>query len=250
MKKHLPIFSLIVCLALLVTACNVSVFGVGGDTDTVQGSGNVTTEERPVSGVKRVSLANQGDLTIQIGATERLEIEAEDNLMQYLETDVTAGELEIRTQENVNLDNTKPIRYTLTVTELDGLTISSSGSISAPDMRSDRFSIQISSSGKLEIASLIADRLEVEISSSGDVTVKSGEVPQVDIQISSSGDLDLEKLASQNVTVKLSSSGDARVWVTDTLDGTLSSSGDLFYRGNPQVDVKTSSSGKVVKLGD
>jgi Putative auto-transporter adhesin, head GIN domain len=245
MKKHLSVFTLLVCLALLLQACSIDIGG-----NSVRGSGNVVTEDRPVSGVKRVTLANQGDLKIQVGAAESLVIEAEENLLPYIETNVRGGQLEIRTQNGTDLQNTRPIRYTLTVTELDGVTITSSGGISASDMRASSFSILVSSSGKLDIASLYADKLDVEITSSGNVAIKTGEVPQIDIRISSSGDLDVQHVAAQKVSVVLSSSGAARVWVSDTLDGRLTSSGNVYYRGSPQVNVTTSSSGKAINTGN
>jgi hypothetical protein len=48
----------------------------------------------------------------------------------------------------------------------------------------------------------------------------------------------------------LSSSGNARVYVTERLEANLSSSGDLFYRGNPMLKVDRSSSGEVQRIGD
>ena len=52
-----------------------------------------------MSGVTGVNLATIGHLTIELGDTESLRIEAEDNLMEYIETDVRSGKLRIRTQD-------------------------------------------------------------------------------------------------------------------------------------------------------
>jgi hypothetical protein len=50
--------------------------------------------------------------------------------------------------------------------------------------------------------------------------------------------------------VRVSSSGSATIWVQQDLQANLSSSGDLYYRGDPKVDARTSSSGDVVRLGE
>jgi hypothetical protein len=54
----------------------------------VRGSGNVVEETREVSGVSGVELATLGTLHVEIGESESLRIEAEDNLLEYIETDV------------------------------------------------------------------------------------------------------------------------------------------------------------------
>jgi hypothetical protein len=264
-KTRITNFLTTLILAILVlSACSI------GDGRTVRGSGKVVEETRAVSGVTGVDLATLGNLTIEVGDTESLRIEAEDNLMAYLETEVRNGRLSIETQDNVNLRNTRPINYYLTVTGLDTIEISSSGDIQAPDLEAERFSINISSSGDLEMGDLEADSLTVRISSSGDVTmglldantlevdisssgnldIRGGQVKTQDITISSSGNYTAQDLASDEAVVRLSSSGSATIWVQDYLRANLSSSGDLRYRGNPTVDATTTSSGDVTQIGE
>ena len=145
----------IILLSLLFGACMQ--FNSFGE----RGSGKVITEQRDVSGISAVNLATIGRMTIEVGNVESLRVEAEDNLMQYLKTDVSNGELTIKNRDLINLNNTKPIRYFLTVKNLDSISISSSGDIQAPDLESRAFSINISSTGNLDIGALKADRLNV-----------------------------------------------------------------------------------------
>jgi hypothetical protein len=251
-------------VTLLLSACGIG-FG-----RAVRGSGDVIEETRSVSGVSGVDLATIGELIIAVGDTESLRIEAEDNLLEYLETEVRGGTLIIETRDNVNLRNTEPVMYYLTVRDLDTIEISSSGDILAPDLEAERFSITIDSSGDLEMGDLEADTLNVRISSSGDVRmgtlnassldvdinssgsldIAGGEVKTQDITISSSGRYTAQDMASDEAEVRLSSSGSATIWVRDRLRANLSSSGDLRYRGNPTVDATTNSSGDVIKIGE
>ena len=112
-----------------------------------------------------------GDLTITLGDEESFRIEAEENLMEYFDTVVSGGRLNIETRPNVRLQPTQPVNYYLTVKELGAIGISSSGDIQAPDLEAARFTITISSSGNLEMGDLQVDELKVSISSSGDVTM-------------------------------------------------------------------------------
>ncbi len=258
------LLTILILATLVLSACSI------GDGRTVRGSGKVVEETRTVSGVTGVDLATIGTLTIAVGDTESLRIEAEDNLMAYLETEVRNGRLSIETQDNIRLDAKRPVNYYLTVTGLEAIAISSSGDIQAPDLEAESFSINISSSGDLEMGDLEADTLTVRISSSGNVTmgvldantlevdisssgnldIGGGQVKTQDITISSSGNYTAQDLASDEAEVRLSSSGSATIWVQDNLKANLSSSGDLRYRGNPTVDATTTSSGDVTQIGE
>jgi hypothetical protein len=268
-RRNRPRVLLALAMAsILILGCaGVEIAGFGGG---IRGSGNVVEEARPVSGVTAVSLATLGDLTIELGDTESFRIEAEDNLLEYIETDVRNGELSIRLRPNTMVNPSVPVRYYLTVSGLDEISISSSGDVFAPDLEAERFSINLSSSGDLQMGDLqtqvldvkisssgdvnmgqlSADTLDVNLSSSGDLTIAGGDVTSQDVNLSSSGDYTARDLKSQRATVNLSSSGAATIWVEETLEARVNSSGDLYYRGNPTVDARTNSSGDVVRIGD
>jgi len=237
--------------------------------EEVRGSGNVIREERDVSGFIGVKVSNQGDLRIELGDREKLVIEAEDNLLEYIETYVEGGVLKIGTEPNINLRTKKPIRYFLTAKKLDYLATSSSGDIEAPALKADDFTVKISSSGDIDIEGIEAKEISVGISSSGDVKIDTldsgslsvrisssgdlkigrGNVETQDINISSSGNYDGSSVESRKTEVRISSSGDAKVWVTEDLDVHLSSSGDLYYKGDPdQFHHRETSSGDVIKM--
>lgn len=262
-KRQILLLTAFILATLALSAC----FGFGR---TVRGTGSVVEETREVNGISGVELATLGHLFIEVGDTESLHIEAQGNLIEYLETVVRGGTLRIETQDGVNLRSNQPVNYYLTVTELDSIEISSSGDIDAPDLEAGRFSITISSSGNLEMGDLEADSLTVRISSSGDVRmgvlnantlnvditssgnldIAGGEVGSQDINISSSGNYRAQDLESAEADVRLSSSGSATIWVQEHLKADLNSSGDLRYRGRPQVDSTTDSSGEVIQTGE
>jgi len=262
-------FALIVVI-LSMLACSVSVNGnlVG---EAIRGSGNVVEESRSLGNVSGVELSMQGTLYITMGTSQSFRVEAEDNLLEYVQTDVRGGRLVIDNPQRVNLLNTEPINFYLTLQELDTVEISSSGDVEVQgDIQSDSFAITISSSGSLSLGELDCSSLRVEISSSGDVIISdlladtasvritssgnidilAGQVPRQDITISSSGEYNARDLASEQAEVTLTSSGKVTLRVSDRLRGRLSSSGDVYYIGNPDVNVNTSSSGRVIQIDE
>mgnify|MGYP002682593131 CR=1 FL=1 len=115
MKKATSLFIILVA-ALALSACNVNL--QIGNNEVITGSGNVATREIEVSGFDAVRLAGVGDLTITQGQTESLTIEAEDNILDVLESKVRAGELVLGTWQQVfHLEcDVRPRRRTVAVT--------------------------------------------------------------------------------------------------------------------------------------
>lgn len=246
--RRTQLLAAIMVSTLMMIACSLITLPSFGET--VRGSGNVIEETREISNVTGVELATLGNLVIEVGDTESLRIEAEDNLMEYFESEVRGGKLRIRTKEGVRLNATRPVNYYLTVFSLDTIVITSSGDIQAPDLEAEQFSITISSSGDLQMGNLNANNLDVTISSSGDLDIAGGQVQRQNVSISSSGSYTAPDLESAMADVRLSSSGSATIWVQDNLRVNLSSSGDVRYRGNPTVDATMTSSGEVIQVND
>lgn len=270
MKGPGRFLAIAVVAAALAPACGPGWEINIGSQQAVTGSGQVVEQSRSVGAITDVELAMQGTLQIELGESESLRIEAEDNLLEYIETDVFGGTLTIRNSSGVTLLNTEPIRYYLMVTSLDSIVASSSGDIVGPGFVTDRFSVavhssgnvslgpvvcesldvEISSSGNVEVESLEAGSIDVEISSSGNVLIGPGAVDTQEVRISSSGEYRAETLASRAARVRLTSSGGARLRVQDRLTADLSSSGSVFYYGSPSVDENATSSGRAVRAGD
>jgi hypothetical protein len=292
MRLRTSFIILAVVLALTILACDLSGVLVESSTGTSErGSGNVVEESRPVSGVSGVDLATIGNVIIQLGDEESLRIEAEDNLMKYFEIEVRGGTLRISTDPtSVNLRPTKPVRFYLTVKELDEVSISGSGDIQVPNLEAERFSVDIGGSGDVNMGNLNADSLSIDIGGSGDVLAERVEVLTFEVDINGSGDITLGKLTAENVSldvngsgnlwiddgqvseqdidingsgnfqagdmvsetvnIKIGGSGDVTVWVTDSLDVRINGSGNVRYYGRPSVSSSGNGSGDITSLGN
>lgn len=259
-------------LILLLSSCIYVGSGWGDFTNwndrwyTVEGSGYSVTEVRPVSDIKRVNFETQGELIIEVGETESLVVEAEDNLQAFIVTEVRDGELRIRSRDRNFFRNREPIVFRLTVRELDGLTVGSTGNVEAPDLEADSFSIRLGSTGRLDMGQLRAERVEIRasstgsarldalyagllgihVSSTGNIRVDGGKVTSQDIVISSTGSYEAEDLESDVANVHIYSTGSAHIYVNDYLEAELNSTGDVRYAGNPQTTIERNSTGRAV----
>lgn len=215
MRYRLPVRgSAVIALILASAACNVA----GG----VRGSGNVITESRVVSGFSEIVLMGSGDVVVDVGGAESLTIEAEDNIVALLESEVRGGRLELGSKSSIS--PTRAIKYTVSAVALDRVSISGSGDITATNVDTESFEVEISGSGRVE-----------PIGTASDLAV----------DIRGSGSYEGERLVAATGTVSISGSGDAFVNVTGDLDVSISGSGDVRYLGNPSLSTSLSGSGEV-----
>jgi len=259
--------SRVVWVLILLTMGAASRVGAWPLGDRVRGEGPIKEERRAIARVDAVELATIGTLFVEQADSMSLSVSAQENLLEYLETDVHSGVLVIRTASDVSLQTDKPVEYHLTVPRLDEIVLSSSGDAVLGPWRADAMSVLLQSSGDLECDSLAVRELEIELQSSGDVTVHSwhgenlhaqlessgdceildGQAQYMDVQISSSGDFLASDLECRAGRVSTQSSGNAEVRVTERLKARSSSSGDVIYYGSPEIDARTSSSGDIVQ---
>ncbi len=243
MKRFLPC-----CLSIVLFVSVQGCTEVLTDRETIRGSGNISEATYTFAGITGVTLSTIGELEIQLGDTEELRIETDDNLLQYVEAGMDGGVLTIGTSSRFSLRPSRTVNYTLTVKELEFMGLSSTGNAHAPTLAADRFEIRVSSTGDLSVDGIEANALDVRISSTGDVRIGEGVVDSQNLRISSTGDYDGESVRSARATVRLSSTGSARLWAEESLDATLTSTGSVSYRGDPEVSESHSSTGRVRRI--
>ena len=242
------IFSVILPLAaLLFAGCEDMESAI--NSITIRGSGKPASEKREVRGFHAVSLSGVGELMLRQGGAESLSIEAEDNILPKIVTEVEDGRLKIGVERGVSIRPTLPVRYTLVVTDLTDLELSGSGKILAGPLQCGDLSVHVSGSGDMQLESLTADTLQGSISGSGDIRI-AGQVARQKIQISGSGDYDGKDLESRSAEVSVSGSGDSTLWVRDSLNVRVSGSGDVAYYGSPAITRRVSGSGRLRNLGE
>lgn len=230
----------------------VALLGCSFNVTVTRGSGNIVTEARAVSNFTRVVLAGIGELNITQGDTESLTIEADDNLIPLITTQVQNDTLTIgfdTRQVNISINPTRPIRYTLVVKNLNSLQLSGAGNINAPALKSDSLVLGNSGAGNLNLAQVEAKTLNTTISGAGSVNV-AGQVESQDISVTGLGSYNAADLKSNAASVTLSGAGSATVWATQTLNVTISGAGSVNYYGSPQVSQTITGLGSVKNVGN
>ena len=186
----------------------------------------VTSESRNVSGFKEVELNGAGTLSIRQTGEESLSIEAEEDVIPKINTEVVNNRLIIGPKPNTNINTTKPIDYNLTVNNLDALKVAGAGNVEAQDISTDQLAITISGAGDVKM---------------------SGRADSQNVEILGSGDYQAGELQSKNTKIHVAGSGSGLVKVSEKLDAEVSGSGSVEYIGDPTVNKTVSGAGEVKK---
>jgi hypothetical protein len=212
--------------------CSESDDVVDPGPEVVRGSGVLAQEDRLIGGVTGVSISSIGDLSIALGAQEALRVEAEDNLLPYLDTTVQNGILRIRTQGNVDLEPTLWIEFHLTATTLDRIVHSGVGNVVGTNLTLNELTVTHTGVGEVRLPNLDVTQLNVGMSGVGNMEA-SGTAAAQDVTVSGIGDYEAENLSSVDADVLITGLGSATVRVSGTLDVTITGTGSVFYYGDP-----------------
>lgn len=235
-------------LSLLLIISNTS-FAQWGKK--IKGNGNVVTVERITGDYDAISVGGWFDTELVQGEEGSVSLRGEENLLEYIVTEVKNGKLVVKVKQGYNLQASSwsrgGILVTIPVEDISEISMSGSGDLVGKTvLRSKDLSTQLSGSGDMEIEAE-AQNMAVSVSGSGDLTVR-GAAEYLSVQISGSGDIHGYDLQANHVDATVSGSANIQITARESLKARVSGSGDITYRGNPgKIDSKTSGSGDISK---
>lgn len=251
MKKSSIVVALVI-LALMLTqlACGINI-NLPFPTLT-HGSGNVISETRPVSDFERIEVDGAGEVTIIQGTSEGLVIEAEDNILPNITSEVRNGTLEIGYEKESWKDSiipSKTIKYTITVIDLEKITINGAVQLKNASLETDSFDLKVNGAGEFKFEAIKVDELVVDISGGASVNFAGTSTSQ-EVVINGAGNYEAEDLLSTDTEITFNGAGNASVWATGSLDMEINGAGNIDYYGLPQVTQKITGLGNITHKGD
>jgi hypothetical protein len=198
--------------ALLLVGCTSTIRIDNG----VVGAGSVLTETREVgTDFDRVEVGGGIVLDVTVGPETSVELEAQENLLPILRTEVTGGTLSVRNTENYAA--TEPVRLTVTVPRLVGVDLSG-GSVGT-------------------VRALDADVFAVELTGGAELTA-TGTVRELSLLASGGSRARLEGLGAESAEIEVSGGGDARLAATERVAGDASGGSTVQVTGGASIEVE------------
>jgi hypothetical protein len=189
----------------------------------VKGSGNLVTEARDIKGFKGVDVSGVFQIEITAQKDFAVEVEADDNLISLIKTEVRDGVLHIETKKRISTNNGLKLR------------------ISAPDIEN----IDASGVSKVSLIGVKNNELRVDTSGASKVNV-NGETARLLIDVSGASSIDAENLRTEAATVNASGASHVSLFATSELRSDASGASKIIYSGNPiTVEKKTSGASSI-----
>lgn len=221
-----------ILLILAVSACGISFPSRGRHA-----SGHIISETREVSGFHGIVVSGGSVIDITQGEEEGLVIEADENMMEYLESEVEDGILYLGIRETQILDgfiSFDPVHYHLKVKNLDDISISGSTDLTADSLTTTDMKVDLSGASTIKINDFQADSLDLVSSGASDVDL-AGNCPRQIININGGGKYRAADLVSKDVTINASGAADVDVSAADKLELNLSGASQVDYYGDPTI---------------
>ncbi|MEO6655826.1 MAG: head GIN domain-containing protein [Pyrinomonadaceae bacterium] len=189
----------------------------------VHGSGNVVSENRGLSGFNVVDVGGVFQVEITAQKEFGVEVEADDNLLPLIKTEVRNGVLNIESERK--LSSSGPIRIRISAPDIDKLEVSGVANVTLNDLRNSGLSVDSSGASKIKI---------------------SGETEKLTVDVSGAAKIDAEDLTAENATVDASGASHVNVNVIGQLRSDATGASKIVYSGSPaSVEKKTGGVGSV-----
>lgn len=209
------------------------------------------TENRPVADDFRgISLLGSTDVVVRQGDKLAITVTGPEDEVARTETVIDKNRLVIRQKDSKSWSMySKGVTVTVVMPTIEAVTITGSGDLRTEgSFTGTDLALSVNGSGDLRLAASLSGAVTTTVVGSGDVRL-SGRCASHSVKVSGSGDIHAEQMQATAATVKISGSGDVSVAATESLDASVSGSGDVRYAGNPKQVVKhVSGSGSIVKL--
>jgi hypothetical protein len=236
MKTVKILSSLLFTVLILFASCSVL-----GE----RGNGNVVKQERKVSAFDAIEVSGAFDVYISLGSTQSVIVEADENLMPLIRTEVSGGILKIDNKKPIH--DSKSLKVYLTVTDLKKIELSGAVDLQTQNKLTLN-ELEIEISGATDATLDLAVQKLVVSSSGGSKLKFSGMANKVDMDVSGAVDIHAFDLLAEIVSLSISGAGDAEINVTKELNAEISGAGTVRYKGDPaKVDSNVSGAGSIKK---
>lgn len=229
-----------IVMSLFASSCMFDVnFGPGK-----KGNGQIVEESRDVSGdFTEVSAAESLDVFVTQADEFKISVEADENVIDLIATDIKDGRLRVHTTENVGWATKKIYVHLPKVTALSS---SSGADLVVQDvLEADQLELDASSGSNIQLE-VYAQEINADTSSGADIII-SGKTELLYADASSGADIRASRLEAKSCNANASSGSDISVNVSETLIADASSGADISYTGDASVQTNKSVSGSIHK---
>ncbi len=207
-----------------------------------RGNGNVVKENRKISSFNAIEVSGAFEIYITQGSKESLVVEADENLMDLIITEVRGGKLKIYTEKSIK--KAKELNIYLTFVNIDDIDISGAVELKSENkLKFDDLKIESSGASEIELE-LTVNAMEIETSGASEISLR-GKANIVNLSSSGASEMKALDLETATFSIDISGAGEAKVFVNERLNVDVSGAASVRYKGDPKVSSSISGAGSV-----
>jgi hypothetical protein len=206
--------------------------------------------ELQLDDVDSVNFMAFGNLEIGQGEKTELRIEAGDEFLSHVITEIKSNVLTIRLDNDwlawtgLSFMHPEQVYFYLTLKQVHAVRHTGAGKVRMTGIQSDSMKVTHDGAGELTGTQLQVENLTVDLRGVGRLAL-DGKTASQEAKLSGAGSYEAESLESRTADVTLSGVGSAKIWVTEQLKAQVSGAGSIHYRGEPQVDQRVTGLGSI-----
>lgn len=228
--------------SILLSSCHF----IGGKR--IRGNGKITTQSRPATGFTGVDVSGGIDVYVKQDSVASVKIEADENLLEYVQVTVDDGTLEIREERGFNLRSTNGIKVYVSGPLFKHFEASGACDIYSENKISSNSEIGLNATGASSIKmELNAPVVNADLSGASRINLR-GETKNFKADGSGASDIKCFDLLTEEAHVEVSGASDAEVFASVKLDLHASGASSIRYKGNATVNQESSGAGTVKKV--
>ncbi|MDH6357908.1 head GIN domain-containing protein [Parabacteroides sp. PF5-9] len=222
--------------------------------DPLKGNGHLTTTKIEIGDYNDIRIDGIMDFNFeQSDASPTLEITIDENLQQYVQTEVKDRILTIGFKKGIKVDQVtkfivktnskwlKNVRVTGNAycmvnsrIEEDELTIRANANSLVQfkePVKVGRLEMKVTGSANLVISDLQTENIKCDLDGSGSIALKKGKAKEGKYLITGSGDIHAFDFEVTTLTCKMTGSGLAEIYATESLKTNVIGNGEICYKG-------------------
>lgn len=237
----MKVFFIVLTAAILFASCRF----FGGER--VRGNGNIVNVQRNVGSFNSIEAGGAVEVRVKQDQSNTVRIEADENLLEYLEVFTDGNTLVIKSRDGFNLDPSEEIVIYASAPRFSNLDISGASKLfSEGSLTGDE--LQLGASGASEIRMDVKiEKLQANLSGSSTMELR-GQAAHFTTEGSGASTIKAIDLATEETTLDLSGASDAEVTASKQLNIDASGASDVRYRGNANINQKSSGASNVRKI--
>ena len=202
------------------------------------GSGPMSSQPRTVSSFTAINVESAFEVYLTQGDTDQLTIEAHNDVLPYIKSDVNGGVLHIYVDRSVWNSMRHPnndLKAYITLRSLSGLEASGACDVrGSGTFPAENLDINLSGASKIDLTVDVTGNINCDASGASDITLKGTANTFKTMTLSGASTVSAFGLATQSITMDLSGASDVEV-STNEMSITASGASKIKYTGSPVI---------------